>query len=287
MLHQWHQTQELIRLALAEDEASADVTTALLPAGLTGYAVMVAGDPGILAGVEIGLQVFREMDQALECQAFVCDGAGIQKGERLALVRGPLGSILRAERTALNFVQRLSGIATVTRAYVDTIADLPATLIDTRKTVPGWRHLDKYAVRMGGGRNHRMSLADGVIIKDNHIAAMAAREVGLAELVRRARREAPHTVRVEVEVESLEQVQEAMEGGADILMLDNMDLDTMRQAAALCRGRALTEASGGITLETVRSVAETGVDLISSGSITHSVQALDISLDVTAHPPAP
>ena len=281
MLHQSEDTHDLIRRALAEDEAAVDVTTALLPPDATGEAALVARKPGVLAGVEVALEVFRLVDPGLKCRALTADGASIQAGERLGQVQGRLDGILRAERTALNFIQRLSGIATATRACVDAIAGLPATLVDTRKTVPGWRRLDKYAVRMGGGSNHRMSLADGVLIKDNHIAAMEAWDGGLAELVCRARTQAPSGTPVEVEVESLEQVRQALEAGADILMLDNMDPETMRQAVALCRGKARTEASGGITLETVRAVAETGVDLISTGSITHSVHALDIGLDVT------
>ena len=287
MLHQSQETHDLIQRTLAEDEAPADVTTALLPPDLTGEATLVAKSPGVLAGVEVALEVFRLVDPSLQCRALTEDGAPIHDGQPLAVVQGKLDSILRAERTALNFIQRLSGIATATQTYVAAIADLPATLVDTRKTVPGWRHLDKYAVRMGGGTNHRMSLADGVLIKDNHIAAMDAWDGGLAELVRRARAQTPAGTKVEVEVESLEQVQEALHAGADILMLDNMDLDTIRQAVALCRGSARTEASGGVTLETVRAISATGVDLISTGSITHSVIALDIGLDVASTVPRP
>ena len=282
MLHQWHGTVALIRQALAEDEAMADATTALLPTHLTGRAVMRAKSPGVLAGVEVALEVFRQTDPSLHCQALSSDGDNVEPGQNLATIEGHLGSILRVERTALNFVQRMSGVATATNAMVAAVAGLPATIVDTRKTVPGWRLLDKYAVRMGGGHNHRMNLSDGVLIKDNHIAAMARAGVGLAGLVRQAKAQAPHTVRIEVEVETLDQAQEALDAGADILLLDNMDLATMRRAVQLCKGRAITEASGGITLETVRGVAETGVDLISAGSITHSAKALDISLDVTA-----
>jgi nicotinate-nucleotide pyrophosphorylase (carboxylating) len=280
MLHQSQETHDLIQRALAEDEAPADITTTLLPPDLTGEAILVAKSPGVLAGVEVALEVFRLVDSSLQCRALTGDGASIHDEQPLAVIKGKLDSILRAERTALNFIQRLSGIATATQTYVAAIAGLPATLVDTRKTVPGWRHLDKYAVRMGGGTNHRMSLADGVLIKDNHIAAMDAWDEGLTELVRRARAQTPAGTKVEVEVESLEQVQKALHAGADILMLDNMDLGTMHQAVALCRGNARTEASGGVTLETVRAVAATGVDLISTGSITHSVIALDIGLDV-------
>jgi len=281
VIHRWHETVELIRRALAEDLAIADATTSILPGDLAGEAVLIAKQPGVIAGAEVALQVFYEVDASLKTEVLTPDGSAVEKGAKVARIDGSFASILQAERTATNFLQRLSGIATTTRAYVDAIADLPAVLIDTRKTLPGWRHLDKYAVRAGGGHNHRMNLADGVLIKDNHIEAMALRGVGLTELVRMAREKASHTIRIEVEVDTLEQVPLALDGGADIILFDNMDLDTMRQAVALCKGRALTEASGSITLENVRAVAETGVDLLSSGSLTHSTRALDISLDVT------
>ncbi len=284
MLHQWHGTIELIQRALAEDEVMADPTTALLPPDLPGRSVMVAKDFGVLAGVEIALEVFCQMDPSVQCEASVSDGAGLKPGQELATIEGRLDGILRAERTAINFVQRMSGIATATHALVQAVVGTKAIIIDTRKTMPGWRLLDKYAVRMGGGRNHRMNLADGVLIKDNHIVAAASMGMGLTEFVRKARADSSHTIRVEVEVETVEQAREALEGGADILLLDNMGVATMRQVVAMCKGRASTEASGGITLETVREVAETGVDLISSGNITHSVKALDISLDTSPNP---
>jgi nicotinate-nucleotide pyrophosphorylase (carboxylating) len=271
---------------LAEDLVVADATTSILPGDLKGEAVLIAKQSGVVAGAEVALQVFRELDPSLETEVLTEDGSAVEKGTKLVRIHGSFASILQAERTATNFMQRLSGIATATRAYVDAIADLPAVLIDTRKTLPGWRHLDKYAVRVGGGHNHRMNLADGVLIKDNHIEAMALRGVGLTELVRMAREKASHTIRVEVEVETLAQVPQALDGGADIILLDNMDQDTMRQAIALCKGRVLTEASGNITLENIRAIAETGVDLLSSGSLTHSARALDISLDVTPITPS-
>ena len=280
MLHQWHGTIDLIRRALAEDDAMADVTTSLVPPDLVGQAAIRAKSPGVLAGVQVALEVFYQVDPDVHCEALSADGDHVEPGQTLATIEGHLDSILRAERTALNFVQRMSGVATATNTMVQAIAGLPALIVDTRKTVPGWRLLDKYAVRMGGGRNHRMNLSDGVLIKDNHIAAMSREGLGIGALVRQARAEAPHTVRIEVEVETLEQAQEALDAGADILMLDNMDLATMRRAVQLCEGKALTEASGGITLKTVRKVAEMGVDLISAGSITHSAHALDISLDI-------
>ena len=276
----WQDTERLIRMALAEDQADADATSGLLSDDVTGLAVIVAREAGVLAGIGVALAVFRRVDGALDASPTLPDGSRFERGQHLGVVEGSLASILRAERPALNFLQRLCGIATSVRAYVDAIAGTGAAFIDTRKTLPGWRLLDKYAVRMGGGRNHRMSLADGVLIKDNHIAAAAREGRPLAYLVERARAWAPHTVRVEVECDTLEQVREAVEAGADVVMLDNMSLDRMREGVALCKGKALTEASGGVTLETVRAVAETGVDFVSSGAVTHSVRALDVSLDV-------
>ena len=280
MLHHWHGTIELIHRALAEDEAAADATSGLLPADMRGTAAVIAKENGVVAGLEVGLEVFRQVDPSIEAFDPLADGSVVEPGQHVASIRGPLVSILRAERTALNFMQRMSGIATATRAYVDAIAGTGATLIDTRKTLPGHRLLDKQAVRAGGGHNHRMSLADGVLIKDNHIAAAATKGEGIADLVLQARAIAPHTVRIEVECDTLDQVRQALDAAADIVMLDNMTLDEMREAVGLCKGHALPEASGGITLSTVREIAETGVDLLSTGAITHSVKALDLSLDV-------
>jgi nicotinate-nucleotide pyrophosphorylase (carboxylating) len=235
---------------------------------------------GVLAGVDIALEVWRQVDPSLETQVLVPDGIAVEQGMNVATIRGRMSSILRGERTALNFVQRMSGIATATNQLVKAIEDLPNIILDTRKTVPGWRLLDKYAVRMGGGHNHRMSTADGILIKDNHVAAMATRGESLTDLVRRAKATAPHTIRVEVECDTLEQVQEALDAGAELILFDNMTNGQMAEGVRLCKGKALTEASGGITLETVRGIAEAGVDLISSGALTHSVKALDISLEV-------
>lgn len=283
MLHKWHGTIDLIRRALEEDAVASDVTSALLPENLISTAVMVAKEDGVISGVEVGLEVFRQLDQGLTCQAVVHDGDPIVKGQQLATITGLMASILRGERTALNFVQRMSGIATATKAFVEAVAEFPTTIIDTRKTVPGFRLLDKYSVRMGGGRNHRMNLADGVLIKDNHIAAVGHQGENLVALVRRAHAQVSHTIRVEVECDTIDQVREALDGGADIILLDNMSIDQIRDAVALCKGRCITEVSGGVTLETARGIAETGVDLISSGQFTHSVHALDISLDVGIH----
>jgi nicotinate-nucleotide pyrophosphorylase (carboxylating) len=199
----------------------------------------------------------------------------VKPGDRIATVRGPARALLTGERVALNFLQHLSGIATRTARFVKLVEGTGASIVDTRKTVPGLRALAKYAVRAGGGHNHRFGLYDGVLIKDNHIQAAG----GITAAVQGARRLAPHLLKIEVEVESLQQVREALAAGADILLLDNMDLETLRDAVRLCKGRALTEASGGVSEETVRAIAETGVDLISVGALTHSVTALDISLD--------
>ena len=280
MLHHWHGTRDLIRMALAEDEVAYDPTSSLLPDDLTSEALMMPKANGVLAGVDVALEVFRETDPTLETSRLVEDGSPVERGMYVAAIRGRMSSILRAERTALNFVQRMSGIATAVNGFVRALDGLPTQMIDTRKTVPGWRLLDKYAVRMGGGHNHRMSTADGILIKDNHIAAMATRGESMTALIQRAKRDAAHTIRIEVECDTLEQVREAVEAGADIILFDNMTPEQMREGVAICKGRALTEASGGITIETVRDVAETGVDLLSSGAVTHSVTALDISLEV-------
>ncbi|MEK7777433.1 MAG: carboxylating nicotinate-nucleotide diphosphorylase, partial [Chloroflexota bacterium] len=231
------------------------------------------------AGVTVACAVFARVEPSLETEALLEDGATINPGDRIAAIRGPVSGILRGERTALNFLQRMSGIATETAKYVRVVHGFPVQIVDTRKTLPGHRYLDKYAVRMGGGHNHRLNLADGILIKDNHIAALRAQGMTLREVVYQALERAPHTLKVEVEVESVEDAREALEAGAHILLLDNMGLAEMRQAVALAKGRAMTEASGGINLETVRAVAETGVDLISVGALTHSIHALDISLD--------
>ena len=246
-------------MALAEDEVAYDPTSSLLPDDLTSEALMMPKANGVLAGVDVALEVFRETDPTLETSRLVVDGSPVERGMYVAAIRGRMSSILRAERTALNFVQRMSGIATAVNGYVRAIDGLPTQMIDTRKTLPGWRLLDKYAVRMGGGHNHRMSTGDGILIKDNHIAAMATRGESMTELIQRAKHDAAHIIRIEVECDTLDQVREAVEAGADIILFDNMTPDQMREGVAICKGRALTEASGGITIDTVRDVAETGV----------------------------
>lgn len=271
----------LIDAALSEDQTFNDPTTeALIPPEIRAVGMIRAKAAGILAGIDVALAVFQRVDQGLETQALLSDGSALMPDTEIARVTGSAGGILLAERIALNFLQRMSGIATDTNRYVNAIQGCKARIIDTRKTVPGHRYLDKYAVRMGGGYNHRLNLADGILIKDNHLEALRPREMGLKEVVQLALSRASHTIKVEVEVETLEQVHEAVEAGAHIIMLDNMPVDLMQKAMDIIAGRAAVEASGGITLETVREVAETGVDLISIGGLTHSPKALDISLDL-------
>lgn len=269
--------QPLIDLALAEDLGTGDITSATtIPADICMSAVLLAKSAGVLAGLPVAAQVMRTVDPQLDLRPLIEEGQPIMVGQRLAEIVGPVRSLLTAERTALNFLQRLSGIATVTARYVQAVAGTRARIVDTRKTVPGHRLLDKYAVRAGGGYNHRFNLSDGVLIKDNHIAAVG----GVGEAIRAARAGAPHTLRIEVEVENLEMARQAVEAGADIILLDNMTDDDMRACVQLIAGRALTEASGGVTLDRLRAIAATGVDLISVGALTHSVQAMDISLEI-------
>ena len=270
----------VIDRALDEDLASQDHTTRLIPHDLTGRATLVAKEHGVLAGLSVAAAAFSRLDAAVETSPLLQDGSPLNPGDSIATVQGPVGGILSAERTALNFLQRMSGIATETAKYVKAVEGLNARIIDTRKTAPGLRYLDKYAVRSGGGHNHRLNLADGVLIKDNHIASARLGELSLADLVKQARETAPHTLKIEVEVETVEQAEEALHAGADIVLLDNMSPEEMRQAVTLAKGRALTEASGGVTLDNLRAIAETGVDLISVGALTHSPKALDISLDL-------
>ena len=271
----------LIDAALSEDQTFNDPTTAtLVPPEVTAVGMLRAKAVGVLAGGVVAQSVFQRIDPALDSVILLEDGSPLSPGVDIAQVRGSAASILRAERVALNFLQRMSGIASDTNRYVQAVQGCPARIVDTRKTAPGHRFLDKYSVRMGGGYNHRLNLADGILIKDNHIEALRSKEMGLGDVVRLALQRASHTIKVEVEVESLDQLREVLDAGAHIIMLDNMPVPTMQEAMNIVDGRAVVEASGGINLETVRAVAETGVDLISIGALTHSVQALDISLDL-------
>lgn len=281
--------EALVDRALAEDLSAGDPTTdALVPSELEGRAVIVADEEGVLAGVEIARTTFLRVDQSLTFTAMLRDGAPLsphdpasgREGDVIAKIEGPVASILTAERTALNFMRHLSGIASETARYVEAVAGFTVRILDTRKTTPGLRSLEKYAVRMGGGRNHRYNLGDGVLIKDNHIDVMRRAGLDLRDAVKKARAEAPHTLTIEVEVEDLDQVWEALDAGADALLLDNMSLEVVSRAVEMARGKAVLEASGRINLANVRDVAATGVDLISVGALTHSSRALDISLDL-------
>jgi len=275
----------LVRSALWEDQVNKGDATglAVIPAGLPGRAVLVARKPGIIAGLPAVHEVVRGLDvTSLEFAALVDDGSRVDTGAQLGTLSGSMQFILHVERTALNFLQHLSGIATLTRRYVDAIAGLPVQILDTRKTIPGWRLLEKYAVRCGGGHNHRMGLHDGILIKDNHLAALGGGTAAIKHAIQAARRHVGHSVPIEIEVDNLDEFGAALAELPDIILLDNMLLDDMREAARRRKAAApqvLLEASGGVTLETVRAVAETGVDRISVGALTHSAPALDIALD--------
>lgn len=282
MFHMTPDAEALIDRALSEDLSIGDPTTdILIPDDMRGQADFVAKEAGALAGVDVALAVCKRMDGALAVEAFMRDGVELAPGDVIARVSGRMASILKAERTALNFIRRLSGIATLTAAYVSAVEGYPTRIVDTRKTTPGLRALEKYAVRMGGGHNHRQNLGDGILIKDNHIQALAGLGMSLGDVVRKANSEKSHTINVEVEVEDMAQVEEALAAGARLILLDNMDAEEMAAAVAVARGRAVTEASGNITLKTVRAAAAAGVDIISVGALTHSSGALDISLDLT------
>ncbi|HIC48527.1 MAG TPA: carboxylating nicotinate-nucleotide diphosphorylase [Dehalococcoidia bacterium] len=273
--------ERLIELAIMEDYSAGDATTeALISPDIGGKATIVSDDSGVLAGLDIALEVFHKMAPDVKTERLLSDGDFLETGSRIANIQGPLGSILTTERTSLNFLRKLSGVATETSKYVKAIKGTSATIIDTRKTTPGFRSLQKYAVRMGGGTNHRQNLGDGILIKDNHIRTLALEGMSLKDVIKKAHANASHTIKIEVEVEDLAQVKEALESGAQIILLDNMTPSEMGKAVALCGGKAITEASGGINLSSVRAAAESGVDLISVGALTHSAPDLDLSLDI-------
>jgi nicotinate-nucleotide pyrophosphorylase (carboxylating) len=286
--------QRLIAMALEEDlDRAGDLTSlAVLPADLRGQAVFVARVPGVLAGVPVTAQVLAAADPRLEFEPLERDCTRVSPGQGLARIAGPMRALLAAERTALNFLQHLSGIATQTRRYVDAVGPLPCRILDTRKTLPGWRLLEKYAVRCGGGHNHRVGLYDGILIKDNHLASLGGGPAAVTQAVRAAQQllrqqGAPGQAapELEVEVEDLDQLDAALAVGPDVVLLDNMSLDLMREAVRRRNAvapRVKLEASGGITLATVRGIAATGVDRISVGALTHSAPALDIALDYQA-----
>ena len=266
---------DIIQNALREDIHTGDLTTlALVPEPRPAIARLIAKETLTIAGMAVAARVFSLLDKDIVFEPCCQDGQVLEKGAVLARVSGDASQLLQGERVALNLLQRMSGIATLTACYVQAVKGTGARIVDTRKTTPGLRVLEKYAVRVGGGINHRTGLYDGILIKENHIAAAG----GITEAIRRARAYIPHTLKIEIETETVEQVQEALVAGADIIMLDNMDCDTMRHCVGLINSRALVEASGGVNLTTVRAIAETGVDIISIGALTHSPRAMDISM---------
>ena len=275
------QIDHIIDLALAEDISHGDVTSeALIPPELEGKASILVKAEGVLAGGEVAKKVFLKVDPSLKVVVLIKDGTKIKSGDIAATIVGRVVSILKAERVALNFLSRFSGIASQTAQYIAKTQGLNVRITDTRKTTPGLRLLEKYAVRMGGGQNHRFHLGDGILIKDNHLVALRSLGMSLKDIVAKAKQNAPQGLKVEVEVNTTQEALDAVEAGADIIMLDNMSPDEMRHAASLIPSQVKIEASGGITLANVQTAAETGVNLISIGALTHSSKVLDMSLEL-------
>jgi nicotinate-nucleotide pyrophosphorylase (carboxylating) len=271
------ETKALVAAALKEDDAKHDLTTAAtVVSDRRARCRLVARQTGVISGLALAREAFEQLDKEVTIRTDHEDGARVKPQTPVMFLSGHARGLLSAERVALNFVQRLSGVATLTARFVEAIAGTGAHILDTRKTTPGWRRLEKYAVRCGGGLNHRLYLSSGVLIKDNHLAAV---EGDIALAVKRARAVAPEGIKIEVECDRLDQVRAALDAGADIIMLDNMGLADLREAVQLVDGRAVTEASGGVKLDTVRAIAETGVNWISVGALTHSAPALDLALD--------
>lgn len=272
-----HSTSELIDLALKEDIGCGDITTdSVVSPHLMGIGDVMAKDDFVVAGLGVARSVFNRLDVAVDFSTGFEDGDFIKIGQVVFSVQGKLASILKAERTALNFIQRLSGIATLTHAYADRLKNTHVRVVDTRKTTPGWRALEKYAVKIGGGSNHRMGLYDGVLIKDNHIAACG----GILAAVSRARKEVHHLVKIEVEVTNSDELAEALSAGADVIMLDNMTPEQIRKAVKQINGQVLVEVSGNVTLDNLSQLAATGVDFISVGALTHSAKSADMSMKI-------
>ena len=269
-----------VQAALAEDIGSGDVTTlATVPSDLTAVADLRARKPLVVAGTDFVQTAFRELSRKVTVERIIPDGQRAQPGDTVLKISGPARPILTGERVALNFIQRLSGVATLTATFVEAVRGTHAQILDTRKTTPGWRRFEKYAVACGGGTNYRIGLFDMVLIKDNHLAALReAKPNAIAAAIARARKKFPK-LKIEVEADTLEQVQQALDAGAEIILLDNMTLGQLRQAVKMAGGRAKTEASGGVNLKTVRGIAQTGVDFISVGALTHSAPAVDLGLD--------
>ena len=269
------QVDKLIRMALEEDITSEDVSTnAVMPTNVKGTVDLIAKEDGVIAGMDVYARVFKLLDESMEIEMFCQDGDDVKKGDLMAKVTGDIRVLLSGERVALNYLQRMSGIATYTRSVVKLLEGSGVTLLDTRKTTPNCRVFEKYAVRVGGGCNHRYNLSDGVLLKDNHIGAAGS----ITKAIQMAKAYAPFVRKIEIETETLEQVAEAVEAGADIIMLDNMTPEVMKQAVALIDGRAQTECSGNITKENIARIREIGVDFVSSGALTHSAPILDISM---------
>ncbi len=268
---------DIIKRALAEDISYIDVTTDnLIAPGLNGAASLISKDEGVLCGIGVFTRVFEILDKSFESELLYADGDKIKKGALIARLKGKTAMLLKGERTALNLLQHMSGIASATCEYVKEIEGTKAVIADTRKTVPSLRALQKYAVVCGGGKNHRFNLSDAAMIKDNHIDACG----GIAPAVKKLRETTGHTVKIEVETRNLDEVKEALSAGADIIMLDNMTADMMREAVKLVNGEALIEASGNVTLSRLKEIADTGVDIISAGALTHSVKAFDFSMKI-------
>jgi nicotinate-nucleotide pyrophosphorylase (carboxylating) len=273
--------ERIVTMALDEDAPWGDLTgETLIPARATATAELVAREPGVFSGARVVEATFRVVDPAIAVEVLAADGDRFAAGDVLARVQGPARGILRGERVALNLVQRMSGVATLTARFVDAVAGTRARIVDTRKTTPGLRSLERQAVRDGGGRNHRRSLSDAVMAKDNHLAVLTAGGADLGTALREARDRMPHTAHLEVEVDRIDQIEPVLAGGADTVMLDNFTVDELRAGVALIAGRATVEASGGVNLDTVAAIAATGVDVISVGALTHSARALDLGLDV-------
>ncbi|MBO0982934.1 carboxylating nicotinate-nucleotide diphosphorylase [Rathayibacter sp. SD072] len=280
--------ERLVTLALEEDAPWGDITTeTLIPADATASARLVAREPGVFSGGAVLVGTMLQADSRIRTSVLVEDGASFTAGALLAEISGPAAGVLRGERVALNLVQRMSGIATLTAHYVKAVEGTRARIVDTRKTTPGLRALERHAVRSGGGRNHRFSLSDAILAKDNHLAILAQRGIDLTAALRAARAAVPHTTHIEVEVDRFDQIEPALAGGADTIMLDNFTPEQLAQGVALIGGRAVVEASGGVNLETVRAIAESGVDVISVGALTHSVRSLDLGLDIEVEAPRP
>jgi nicotinate-nucleotide pyrophosphorylase (carboxylating) len=273
--------EEVVQRALNEDAPWGDVTSEhLIPATATATAELAAREAGVFSGADVFAAAFLLTDPSLDVQLFLEDGDSFVAGQELGMVTGSARSVLTAERIGLNFVQRMSGIATLTANYVEAVAGTKARIVDTRKTTPGLRAFERHAVVSGGGRNHRFSLSDAVMAKDNHLAILTAGGKDLTTELRRVKNELPHTMKLEVEVDRLDQIPPVLAAGVDIIMLDNFNLDDLRAGVALIDGKAVVEASGGVNLDTVAAIAATGVDVISVGALTHSARALDLGLDV-------